>query len=251
MNQLRLDADTATAKAEELSTKVKSLEQENLAKEQEITSLQHKNNVLEGQVEKLEGDIDKFKKIADEGSGSLTQNETLQRRLQLLEDEAEEADKTLREANEKYVFLPELLALATPYFSTQASFCHHDTSLPLDANLHCFPTLLGSDRPMLRPAISSERYKPSRVNATSGSPSTRRWRRSTTKSKRSSRTSSARSALSKLNGIMSLIDAHKRRRYAGYKNGKDGSISMRHLDRRNSLVSLDEDVQLRIHFCLN
>jgi tropomyosin len=103
MNQLRLEADEATSKVEELQAKIKTLEQENLAKEQEITSLQHKNNVLEGQVEKLEIDVDKHKKIADEGSGSITQNETLQRRLQLLEEEAEEADKTLREANEKYV----------------------------------------------------------------------------------------------------------------------------------------------------
>ena len=31
------------------------------------------------------------------------QNESLHRRLQLLEEEAETADKTLREANEKYV----------------------------------------------------------------------------------------------------------------------------------------------------
>lgn len=103
MNQLRLDADTANGKVEELQAKIKALEQENLSKEQEITSLQHKNGVLEGQVDKLEGDVDKHKKLADEGSGSITQNETLQRRLQLLEEEAEEADKTLREANEKYV----------------------------------------------------------------------------------------------------------------------------------------------------
>lgn len=103
MNQLRLDADTANGKVEELQAKIKALEQESLSKEQEITSLQHKNGVLEGQVEKLEGDVDKHKKLADEGSGSLTQNEALQRRLQLLEEEAEEADKTLREANEKYV----------------------------------------------------------------------------------------------------------------------------------------------------
>lgn len=103
MNQLRLDADTANAKVEELQAKIKALEQENLSKEQEITSLQHKNGVLESQVDKLEADVEKHKKLADEGSGSITQNEALQRRLQLLEEEAEEADKTLREANEKYV----------------------------------------------------------------------------------------------------------------------------------------------------
>lgn len=105
MNSLRLEADEAIAKVEELQTKVKTLEQENLAKEQDITSLQHKNGLLEGEVEKLETAIKDFKKVADEGQEHGTQNETLQRRLQLLEEEAEEADKTLREANEKYVHL--------------------------------------------------------------------------------------------------------------------------------------------------
>ena len=103
MNSLRLEADEASAKVEELQTKVKTLEQENLSKEQDITSLQHKNNLLESEVEKLETAIKDFKKAADEGQQHGTQNETLQRRLQLLEEEAEDADKTLREANEKYV----------------------------------------------------------------------------------------------------------------------------------------------------
>ncbi|KAJ3951322.1 tropomyosin-2, partial [Colletotrichum tropicale] len=106
MNSLRLEADESAAKVEELQARVKTLEQENLAKEQEITSLQHKNGLLEGEVEKLETAVKDFKKAADESAGTGTQNETLQRRLQLLEEEAEEADKTLREANEKYVLDP-------------------------------------------------------------------------------------------------------------------------------------------------
>jgi tropomyosin, fungi type len=103
MNSLRLEADEAAAKVEELQSKLKVLEQENLSKEQEITSLQHKNGLLETEVDKLETAIKDFKKAADEGQQHGTQNETLQRRLQLLEEEAEDADKTLREANEKYV----------------------------------------------------------------------------------------------------------------------------------------------------
>jgi chromosome segregation ATPase len=55
MNALRAEADESAAKVEELSAKVRTLEQENLQKEQEITSLQHKNGVLEQEVEKLEG----------------------------------------------------------------------------------------------------------------------------------------------------------------------------------------------------
>lgn len=101
MNSLRLEADTSAAKIEELQAKIKVLEQENLSKEQEITSLQHKNNLLETEVDKLDVAVKDLKKSADEGVQHGTQNETLARRLQLLEEEAEEADKTLREANEK------------------------------------------------------------------------------------------------------------------------------------------------------
>ena len=101
MNALRLEADEATAKAGELQTKVRTLEQDNLAKEQEITSLQHKNRVLEGDVEKFDTTVKDLKKSADEGHERGTQNESLQRKLQLMEEEAEAADKSLRDTNEK------------------------------------------------------------------------------------------------------------------------------------------------------
>lgn len=106
MNSLRIEADAATAQVEEFKAKVKTLEQENLQKEQEITSLSHKNGLLEAEVEKLEAQIKDAKVIADEGHQHGTQNEALQRRLQLLEEEAEEADKNLRETNDKYVTCP-------------------------------------------------------------------------------------------------------------------------------------------------
>ena len=101
MNSLRLEADEAHEKVEELKGKVKTLEQENLAKEQEITSLNHRNQVLEGEAEKLETSLKDAKEAANQSAQHDTQNEALQRRLQLLEEEAEESDKTLRETNEK------------------------------------------------------------------------------------------------------------------------------------------------------
>ena len=103
MSSLRLEADAASSKIEELESKVKTLEQENLAKEQEITSLNHRNQLLDTEVEKLEAGIKDAKLMADESQQHGTQNEALTRRLQLLEDEAEEADKNIRETNEKYV----------------------------------------------------------------------------------------------------------------------------------------------------
>jgi tropomyosin len=103
MNSLRIEADEANSKVEELQKQVKALEQENLQKEQEITSLQHKNGLLEAEVDKLENEKKELKASAGDSDHHATQNETLQRRLQLLEEEAEEADKNLRETNDKYV----------------------------------------------------------------------------------------------------------------------------------------------------
>lgn len=101
MNSLRVEADEAQSQVEELKTKVKTLEQDNLVKEQEITSLTHRNTLLEAEVEKLETGIKDAKAAASDSAHHGTENESLQRRLQLLEEEAEEADKTLRETNDK------------------------------------------------------------------------------------------------------------------------------------------------------
>lgn len=212
MNQLRLEADDSAAKVEELQGKVKTLEQENLSKEQDITSLQHKNGLLEGEVEKLETAIKDFKKAAEDGSQHSTTNEGLTRRLQLLEEEAEEADKTLREANEKWVAqyytfkshdyltwrclphcpFPLLSAQAAPAWLRPTSV---HSWLNADASFFRFP---GSGKPMSRRDTSSEKSRPSSPSETSGSPSTRRCPRSTQTSRRSWRNSRPRSATSKM-----------------------------------------------------
>lgn len=101
MAALRKEADESAAKVEELSARVKTLEQNNLTKEQEITSLTHKNQLLETEVEKLEGGIKEHKTIAEDSRAASTESEGLRRRVQLLEDEAEENDKNLRELNDR------------------------------------------------------------------------------------------------------------------------------------------------------
>ena len=102
MQQLRVEADSSSEKVEQLTAKVKTLEQENLAKEQEITSLTHKNQTLEADVEKLVSGHSDLKKQLDDTGHHGSQNEALQRKLQILEEEAEEADKNMRETNDKY-----------------------------------------------------------------------------------------------------------------------------------------------------
>ena len=101
MQALRVQQEEAQANAEELHSKVKVLEQDSLAKEQEITSLSHRNQLLEAEVEKLETGIKELKIAADQRGDHGERNEALQRRLQLLEDEAEESDKKIRETSDK------------------------------------------------------------------------------------------------------------------------------------------------------
>jgi hypothetical protein len=120
MNALRLEADESAAKNEDLKAKVKSLEQENLAKEQEITSLKHKNQLLESELEKIESGLKDAKAAVDESAQHGTANEGLQRRLQLLEEEAEEADRNLRETNDKYVSTSDKRTRYSLTCSTQA-----------------------------------------------------------------------------------------------------------------------------------
>lgn len=222
MNQLRLEADESAAKVEELQTKNKALEQENLSKEQEITSLQHKNGLLEAEVEKLETAIKDFKKAAEDGTQHSTTNEALTRRLQLLEEEAEEADKTLREANEKYVEVPftynfkseiyltwRCLLFALFLYFLLTHHHHLSPSYPYwfrnnkrhictrKLTIFCFPSP-GSDKQTSRQVTSSEKSRPSSPSGTSGSPSTRRWPRSTRRSRRSWKISRPRLATSKI-----------------------------------------------------
>jgi len=103
MNALRIEADESASKAEEYKAKLKTLEAENTQKEQEITSLTHKNQVLEAEVEKLESSVKTYKDEATGGAAASSQVEAMQRKIQVLEEEAEESDRTIRELNEKYV----------------------------------------------------------------------------------------------------------------------------------------------------
>jgi tropomyosin len=128
MAALRAEADESAAKVEELKAKVKALESENLAKEQEITSLSHKNQVLEADVEKLESGIKEHKERADSTSHAGSQAESMQRKVQLLEEEAEESDRNIRELNEKYAnpipiprIYPERASLLATYHKTRVN----------------------------------------------------------------------------------------------------------------------------------
>jgi hypothetical protein len=199
MNALRIEADESSSKAEEYKAKLKTLEAENTQKEQEITSLSHKNQVLEGEVEKLEGQVKTYKDEAAGGAASSTQAESLQRKIQVLEEEAEESDRTIRELNEKYVSLGPVC----PCCSSRQQRWSIPGSMVRTSRADC---ALGSAKPTSSPATTNAKCKPSSRPATSGKPSTRRWPRNMPRPRRSSTTLSARLVTSDQHAVSHFVE---------------------------------------------
>jgi chromosome segregation ATPase len=104
LSVLRQEADAAVARAEEAEAKNKKYEQEILHKDQDILSLQHKLSVLDAELEKAEAKIADHKVAREEGESTKNTAENLTRKIQLLEDELDTAEKNVKETMEKYVF---------------------------------------------------------------------------------------------------------------------------------------------------
>lgn len=103
MNSLREEADGAVSRAEESEAKNKKYEQLLLEKDQEITSLTHRLSVLDGDLEKTENKLNDLKQAQEEGETSKSTNEGLLRKIQLLEEELDAAEKNVKDTVEKYV----------------------------------------------------------------------------------------------------------------------------------------------------
>jgi len=101
MNQLRAEADVAVLRAEDAEAKVKKLEQTLLEKDNDITSLQHKLALADETNEKLEEQLGQYKSSSLEGESSRTTSENLTRKVQLLEEELDVAEKNVKETVEK------------------------------------------------------------------------------------------------------------------------------------------------------
>ena len=103
MNSLRAEADAAVLRAEEAEAKVKKLEQTLLEKDNDITSLQHKLALADETNEKLDEQLGQYKSSSLEGESSRTTSENLTRKVQLLEEELDVAEKNVKETVEKCV----------------------------------------------------------------------------------------------------------------------------------------------------
>ncbi|KAL5512989.1 TPM2 [Sanghuangporus vaninii] len=101
LQTLRAEADAATERAEGAEARNKKYEQILLEKDQEITSLNHKLGVLDAQLEATEAKLAEAKAAKEEGELSKTTNEGLQRKIQLLEDELDAAERNAKETMEK------------------------------------------------------------------------------------------------------------------------------------------------------
>lgn len=105
MQQLRTEADVATERAETAEAKIKKLEQLLLEKEQEVTSLSHKLEVTNTELDAAEAKLADAKTAKEDSEQSKSTNEALLRKIQLLEEELDAAEKNAKETTEKYVVL--------------------------------------------------------------------------------------------------------------------------------------------------
>jgi len=103
MNSLRLEADKAIERAEEAESKVKKYEQQILEKEQEIASLNHRLGLLDSEHAQTEDKLNSLKQGSLDIEQTKTMNETLTRKVNLLEEELDSAEKNLKETVEKCV----------------------------------------------------------------------------------------------------------------------------------------------------
>jgi len=100
---LRAEADQAVERAELAEGKCKKLEQEILSKDQDIQSLTHRLTNAEDQLDKAETNLKDAKSASADHESSKTTNESLQRKILLLEEELDGAEKNLKETVERCV----------------------------------------------------------------------------------------------------------------------------------------------------
>lgn len=106
LDQFKVDLEAATDRAELAEEKNKKLEQALLEREQEIQSLRHRLDLAESDNDKLTADLKSAKMASSEGEHTKSSAENLSRKVQLLEDELDKAEKSLKETTEKYVPSP-------------------------------------------------------------------------------------------------------------------------------------------------
>jgi tropomyosin len=88
-------------RAEAAEVKNKAMEQLLIEKDHDLLSLTHKLDLATGELEKAETELAKYKQASLDGEQSKTTSEGLSRKVQLLEEELDAAEKNLKETVEK------------------------------------------------------------------------------------------------------------------------------------------------------
>jgi len=101
LTKLRLEADAALEKAEKAEREKKDLEQQVLVKDQEIKSLTHRLATAEQSLDTSETHLNEAKRFREDHETSKATNDGLLRKIQLLEDELDSAEKNLKETVER------------------------------------------------------------------------------------------------------------------------------------------------------
>lgn len=101
MARLRTEVETANAQVMELEDKLKRSEEEKMQQEHEIVSLSNQNKHLTDDLETALEKIEQLKALEEDGDGLKKENDSAQRRINLLEQELENSDKSLRETTAK------------------------------------------------------------------------------------------------------------------------------------------------------
>ncbi len=103
LNTLRVEADAAVERAEKAEAENKKLQQLLLEREQDIKSLTHQLDTAQADADKLEAKLAESKIAQQEGEYTKNTSEGLVRKVQLLEEELDTAEKNLKETTERLV----------------------------------------------------------------------------------------------------------------------------------------------------
>jgi tropomyosin, fungi type len=101
MNLMRAEADKAILRAEDAEAKIKTLQEDSLGKDHTISSLNHKLQLAHDELEKTEAELKKLKQESLDDEQSKTAKDGLARKVELLEEELDAAEKNHKETVEK------------------------------------------------------------------------------------------------------------------------------------------------------
>ena len=101
MNSIRAEADQATLRAERAEEQVKKLQQDLLKNSHDMNSLIHQSDLKSKELEEAELKLKKYKQDSEEAEHFRSTKDSLERKVALLEEELDTAEKNLKDTVDK------------------------------------------------------------------------------------------------------------------------------------------------------